>query len=89
MFKAQKDDSAVAPATATAGTEFVQAVAAKARAIYPDHAGSREAYLREAVAVEIDRLRTVVVTQDKDDLVVGIGWPSRENPDKTEYFWER
>lgn len=50
------DDSALVPAADTVGARFMAEVAAKAKAIYPDHGESRTKYIEEKAAERITQL---------------------------------
>lgn len=56
MIKTLKDDGAVVPPPRSFGTNAVKRINEKAALIYPDHQASREAYIQEQLADELDRL---------------------------------
>lgn len=57
MIKHTPDDGRIAvPATPSKGEIILTNIESKAKLIYPDHATSREVYIREMTAAELTRL---------------------------------
>lgn len=57
MIKTLKDDGAIVPPALSFGTNTVKRISEKAALVYPDHQASREAYIQEQLAQELDNLK--------------------------------
>lgn len=56
MRKEQPDDTPVVTPEISFGRAMMASIEAKAREVYPDHAASREQYVREKVIQKLDEL---------------------------------
>lgn len=65
MLKEQPDDTPVVTPEATVGRKTLIDIEDRARKVYPDHAGSREQYVREKIIQKLDELAAKVQTLEK------------------------